>query len=199
MKIGTSTQRPVRRMLPLVVAGVLCLPAGTLCHEIIGHGLTGVALGGRITYVEVLGLRLWPEPGLVGWPAAYGYCGVEDLTPGWREAVMGLGGSVSTLLASLVALAALRIRRWSVWPRVILLAIGLWWVDLLTYTLPVWGLRRSIFWGGRISEPYEAAVMLGVPGGLWQVFVVVACGSCAIAWVWAMRRAWCASATPVSL
>lgn len=199
MKIGTSTQRRRRLILPLVIAGVLCLPAGTLCHEIIGHGLTGVVLGGRITYVEVLGLRLWPKPGLVGWPAAYGYCGVDGLTPEWRKAVMGLGGSISTLLAAILALVTLRVRRWSIWPRAMLLAVGAWWVDLLTYTLPVWGLRRSIFWGGRISEPYEAAVMLGVPGVLWQVFVVVACGACTIAWVRAMWRTWREAWPPPSL
>ena len=51
-------QRAVKRAVQVAVALLLLLALGTACHEMIGHGLTGVLLGGRITYVEVLGLEL---------------------------------------------------------------------------------------------------------------------------------------------
>lgn len=56
------------------------------------------------------------------------------------------------------------------------------WGPLLTYTLPTWGLRRSIFWGGRVAEPCDAAVALGMPRHLFQGCVILI--SLAAAGVW---------------
>jgi hypothetical protein len=47
------------------------------------------------------------------------------------------------------------------------------WLDLLLYTLPSLGIPRYFFWGHLYSEPFEAAVTLGVPGPVFQGFVMV--------------------------
>jgi TRAP-type C4-dicarboxylate transport system permease small subunit len=152
------------------------LAAGTAWHELVGHGLTCVALGGRITYVEILGVELWPSLTCSGWPDAYGHCGVDGLPTPRCEQVVNLAGSVSTWLVSVIAITALWARRWRRLARLIFVCLGTWWIDLLTYTLPSWGFRRSILWGPVYSEPYQAATGLGIPGWIFQA-VVVACSA----------------------
>ncbi len=166
-------QRVVKRAVQATVALLLLLALGTACHEMIGHGLTGVLLGGRITFVEVLGLELWPEFGWGGWPGAYGHCGVADVPTPARGAVVNLAGSMSTWAVSVIAVLLLWLHRWRGFARFILIGLSIWWIDLLTYTLPSWGLRRSILWGPVYSEPYEAATGLGIPGWAFQAFAVV--------------------------
>jgi hypothetical protein len=157
------------------------LPVGTLWHELIGHGLVGIAAGGHLGSITVLGVDLWPP---IQWSGLNGYGACEiDVPTRNGELLMQLGGSMSTLLASMAALLLLHLRRWrSAWARAALLAVGVWWIDILTYTLPTWGLRRSIFWGGRYAEPYEAAVALGIPGPLFQAVVIL--GSLVLAGLW---------------
>jgi len=148
-------------------------PLGVLCHELVGHGLTGVAFGGRIERVEILGLDVWPRLHWAGWQGHYGNCEVRDVASPAGEQWMALGGALSTWAVSVAALVALRLGRWRQPARAVLTCLSLWWIDMLTYTLPSWGLRRSVFWGQRtFSEPYEAAVALGMPGWLFQMVVV---------------------------
>lgn len=178
--IGPSGRQ---RALAGVIAALLCLPAATACHEVIGHGLTGVLAGGRIVSVDILFLQVWPRVRIHPWEGRYGQCSVEGIPSQTGELLMELGGSMSTCIASIVALVLLRVRHWSSpWVRAPLLAVGLWWIDLLTYTLPTWGIRRSILWGDRYAEPYEAAVALGVPGRLFQAGVVILSVTLAIHW-----------------
>jgi hypothetical protein len=56
--------------------------------------------------------------------------------------------------------------------RAALFCLSLWATDLLTFTLPSFGLRRYVWSGTRYSEPYTAAVALGIPGPLFQAFVL---------------------------
>ena len=176
-KNGESTpqQRSRGRLTALVTYALLlalCLPIGTLWHEVVGHGLVGTLAGGRITHVEVLGLDLWPQPRWIGWQGHYGWCDVEGIAGQTGEHLMALAGSLSTWLVAAAATIALYARRWRAWLTPVLVCLSLWWIDLFTYTLPTWGIRRSILWGQVYSEPYEAAVQLGIPGTLFQVFVV---------------------------
>ena len=111
--------------------------------------------------------------------------GIETAT---GDQLMRLGGSMSTWIVSVVAVTLLWLRRWRPWSRAVLLLLGIWWIDLFTYTLPVWGLRRSVLWGGQYAEPFEAAVALGVPGWLFQAFVVGSCIALVVALCFGMRR-----------
>ena len=43
-------------------------------------------------------------------------------------------------------------------------------------SLPTWGLKRSILWGPVYSEPYQAAVGLGINGNAFRAFVLLTCG-----------------------
>lgn len=155
-------------MLPLVA----CLILGTAWHEIMGHGLAALLLGGRIERVEVLGFQGYPALKPVGWKGYYGFCETAGLDQPWKRNLMGLAGSLSTWMVSLVSIAWLGLFHLSPRWRAALFWTSLWWIDIFTYTLPTWGLRRSILWGGRVAEPYDAAVALGVPGLLFQLFVV---------------------------
>jgi len=165
-----------------------CLWLGTLWHEAVGHGLVGLICGGRIADLHVLGLDMYPVLRWVGWQGQYGHCGVVGVRSPRREAVESLGGSVSTYLVAVGAHVLLLARRWGAVGRLILAYLGIWWIDMLTYTLPTWGVRRSILWGGFYSEPYRAAVELGVPGLIFQGFVVSTSALMAAALVHGMVR-----------
>jgi hypothetical protein len=155
---------------------LLFFPFGVLCHELIGHGLVGVIFGGRITEVDILGVRIWPVVRFVGWSGRYGECDVLNMPTRTGEAVMSLGGSMSTFCVATTATFLLWRRRWGNFVRPVLITISLWWIDLFTYMLPSWGLPRSIFWGQRhYSEPFEAAISLGMPGAIFQILVVASC------------------------
>ncbi|RMF85891.1 MAG: hypothetical protein D6744_00600 [Planctomycetota bacterium] len=174
----------MRTAVACAVGLALCLPCGTLCHELLGHGLTGVLLGGRITELHVLGVDLWPRPRWVGWQGYYGWCGVEGLSSDAADAWMGLAGSASTWLVAAVASVALWLRRWRGVARVALVCASLWWIDAATYLLPAFGLKRSILWGGDYAEPYECAMRLGADGPLFLAVVYAGSGLMAAALVW---------------
>ena len=132
-----------------VTLPLLNLIVGTACHEVIGHGMTGLLCGGRIRFVEILGFEVWPRPTWLGWPDAYGHCHIQAIPTHTGELAMRLGGSLSTWLVSVLAITALWVRHWRGLPRLALVCLGTWWIDLLTYTLPSWGFRRSILWACR--------------------------------------------------
>jgi hypothetical protein len=159
-----------------VILVALCVPLGTLWHEIMGHALAGCLARGKVTFVEVLGFELYPRLCWIGWQGHYGCCGVEDLPSAKAEHVVWLAGSMSTWLVSVAATIVLYVRRWRGLWRAVVVCASLWWIDLATYMLPVFGFRRSLIWGGYFSEPYEAAVGLGIPG---PVFLTFALGSSA--------------------
>lgn len=162
----------VRVAITYLVLLAICIPVGTLWHEVIGHGAVGMLMGGRITYVEVLGVAIWPQLRWRGCPDGFGRCSVAGIPTKTRWHLHCLAGSLSTWCVSAIAGALLWVRRWRGLARVIMVCLSLWWFDVLTYTLPSWGLRRFIFWYRVPAEPYNAAVALGIPGPLFQAFAV---------------------------
>lgn len=187
---GSSRPARIRRFLLHVILPIAgCMIVGTAWHEVVGHGLTGVWFGGTITDVEIMGARVYPHFEWRGWSGYYGRIWVDGIDTARGEAWMLLGGAASTWLVSVVAVGLLWMRRWRGWPRRVLAWLGIWWIDLFTYMMPSWGLRRSILWGGTVSEPYEAAVALGAPGWAVQVFVIFSCALLAIALAIRLRRA----------
>jgi hypothetical protein len=174
----TPSERPrissrSRRLLALAIGLPLCHITGTAWHEIVGHGLTGTMFGATITEIHVMGVQLWPSVRWEGWTGQYGSCDMTEIPSAAGRQWMSLGGSLSTWLVAVIAAVLLWSRRWRGWPRFVLLWLSLWWIDMFTYTLPTWGLRRSILWGGTYSEPYEAAVKLGMPGAFFQALVII--------------------------
>lgn len=142
-----------------------------------GHALVGVVYGGRVRQVVVLGTELYPRVAWIGWEGWFGSCHVDGLPSAAAERVVSLAGSVSTWLVSVVACVVLYVRRWRGLARAALVCASLWWIDLVTYLQPALGLRRWLFWGATHSEPYEAAIALGIPGAL---FLTLALGSSAL-------------------
>src|SRR5262245_28528578 len=139
----------VRLLARSVLPAAACLVIGTLWHEVAGHGLAGILAGGRIEHVHVLGMRFGPSITWEGWKGQYGNCEVTGITSERGKHWMALAGSGSTWLVSVIAVALLWCRMWGPRMRFLLAWLGIWWFDLLTYTLPTWGLNRSILWGGR--------------------------------------------------
>ena len=145
---------------------------GLLWHEIIGHGLVGTLAGGQITIIEVLGVNLWPEVHWVGWMGAFAGCEVEFIPTAFGKYLSSLAGSLSTCCVAVLAVILLWIRRWGNLSQIILVCLSLWSFDLLLYILPCWGIPHYIFCGPVRSEPYNAAIKLGIPGPLFQIFAM---------------------------
>jgi hypothetical protein len=147
----------------------------------------GMLCGGHITCVEVLGVELYPKADWIGWQGHYGSCGVEGVSSATGESITWLAGSLSTWLVAVMATVVLYLRRWRGLPRAILVCTSLWWIDLATYLLPVAGFRRSLFWGGYYSEPYEAAVALGIPGAAFLTAALGSSALLAVALAWRLK------------
>ena len=170
----------------VLIAG--CLILGTACHELVGHGLTAVAFGATITDVQILGVRVWPSLDFLGWDGRYGACWWQgDLTESQSNWAL-LCGAGSTWLLALLATILLWCHRWGVWGRWILTGFSIWWLDVLTYTAPSWGLKRSILWGGSTSEPYNAAIGLGCPAWAYQSIVILSSLAMAVATAIRLRQ-----------
>jgi hypothetical protein len=104
--------------------------------------------------------------------AAYAYSqGWED----WRNGLVLLMGSGSTLLLGALALAGLWLFRSRGWLRLLLVAGVLMVEDMLLYaTLPeLFGLRHYVIFGGVKPEPADGAKLLGCPRPLFVVAVVL--------------------------
>jgi hypothetical protein len=163
------------RYLVIALAGLVgCVVFGTLTHELLGHGLVGLLCGGTIEYVDLLGVRFGAGIVWVGADGVFGRCGVQGIQSQSCDQLMRLAGSMSTWLISVLALLFFTRARSAV-GRWMLFFPALWWFDLLTYTLPSFGLRRFALFGRTHREPYDAAVALGIPGPAFQAFVLAAC------------------------
>jgi len=142
-------------------------------HEVVGHCL----LGGRVTLLDLFGVQIWPDFGEPGLRGRVDYVGA----PGSRDFV-SIAGPLSTWCVSVLAVVLLWAKRWKRFMYVTLVCLSLWWYDILTETLSIWGFPRGIwFHKGRFffaysySHPpvhYESAVRLGIPGSLFIIFSI---------------------------
>ena len=160
----------IRLGLTYLLCLAICLPFHILWHEVMGHSLVGVLAGGQVTHVEVLGMKLWPEVCWIGWSGAPGRCGVEGITTAARWDLHLVAGPLSTLSISVLAVFLLWVRRWRGLLRVVLVCLALWWADLLSETMASFGIPRLIFWGPVRPVHFRAAVQLGIPPSLFQIF-----------------------------
>jgi hypothetical protein len=170
MPSAGSSPRFVGRAL--VAWTLLLAPLGVVWHELAGHGLIGLLCGGRITRVQCFGVQFAPSLAWTGLGEGLGAVDVVDLPTRTGENLTQLAGSLSTLLAAAAALWLLRKKRVDGAPRAALAWVGLWSLDIVTFTLPSLGLHRYVWYGTTYSEPYEAAVALGIPGALFQMLAI---------------------------
>ena len=82
-----------RSNIRLVLIFLVCLPFCMLLmavwHEVVGHCLTAILMGGRITLLDLFGVQIWPEFGKPGLPGRMDWVGA----PGSSDFV-GVAGVV---------------------------------------------------------------------------------------------------------
>ncbi len=165
-----------RIALTLACSLLVGLYFGTLVHEL-GHGLTGVVLGGSIEMISVFpGIQVYPTFVYMGWDSVFGRVGAPELSPQWKDSLMMLMGSGSTAIVSylLLLLARLTSRRCKYFCLgCIIVAVIFAWDVILYSTLPLVGLRHGVFIGGQYPEPLEAAESLGASTPLYFIFLTV--------------------------
>lgn len=137
--------------LSIIISAIL----GLLIHEFIGHGLTAIFLGGKITSFGFF------TKGHVG------YITTSGIT-GWKNGIILLMGTLSTLLLGAVILLFRKLN------------VFLWWFgflqpfDFIMYSLAgAVGLKHWIIIGG-IGEPQKALTLLGLPSWIAVLLALIA-------------------------
>lgn len=191
MEIPAKTKRrPAKFFTALQHAAVMAVTFALPIpwHEIAGHGLVGVLCGGRVTRFQLFGWQFFPEFKWTGTREGLGVCDHTGIVTPWCAHLTDLAGSMSTFVVAAMAAYLL----WRFRPRGIsrttLLCLSVWATDLLTFTLPSFGVRRYIWSGTRYSEPYTAATALGIPGPLFQAFVLAGFSAVVLLVVLALTR-----------
>ena len=151
----------------------LCMLLMAVWHEVVGHCLTAILMGGRIILLDLFNVQIWPEFGKPGLPGKMVWVGA----PGSRDFV-GIAGVLSTWCVSVLAVVLLWVRRWKGLRKVILVCLSLWCYDILTETLSIWGFPRAVWFHnwrpylyyGLGTAHYKSALNLGIPGSLFIIF-----------------------------
>ena len=150
----------------------LCMLLMAVWHEVVGHCLTAILMGGRIILLDLFNVQIWPEFGKPGLPGRMDWVGA----PGSRD-LIGIAGPLSTWCVSLIAVILLWVKRWKRLMYVILVCLSLWCYDIFTETLSIWGFPRAIWfynWHPYLyhgeAGHYKSALNLGIPGSLFVIF-----------------------------
>ena len=152
---------------------VLFIPLGLVMdfvHES-GHALWGMAVGGRLTYMQLAYFEIYPKFAVTS-QFVLGCVEVEGLS-GFNYGFMLLGGSMTTNIASwLLAIVLLR-TKFGFKTQLGLRIMGLFGLlDLPFYVIfPQMGLQHWIFLGGCQPEPLMGARMMGIPDPAFHVLV----------------------------
>jgi len=140
-------------LLLLISAGVGALICKVV-HES-GHALTALAFGAKIESVSV------------DFPRKLGFFTVKYSQPAvkWQRGFATLMGTGSTAILAYMLVLATLATRCTLWLRLPVLSVAFVcaWDMFLYATLPLFGLRRGLFIGGRHAEPVYGAEMMGIP------------------------------------
>ncbi|MGB9714603.1 MAG: hypothetical protein ACPLZC_06490 [Candidatus Bathyarchaeales archaeon] len=153
----------------------LFIPLGIVMdftHEL-GHALWGTIMGGTITYMQIAYFQIYPQIAITP-QFVLGSTMMEGLAYGsFAYGMMLLGGSLTTNIASWVLTIILLKTSFGNKKQIALKILGLFGVaDLPFYVVfPQIGLNHWIFLGGSTPEPLIGARMMGVPDGLFYIFV----------------------------
>jgi hypothetical protein len=171
----TWLNKPLNLDTALLVI-VLFLPLGLLMdlvHEC-GHAFWGTLMGGRLTYMQVACLVVYPTLSLTS-NFVLGRVMVSGLSTPFAHGVMSLGGSLSTtILAWALGLLLYKIRLTKK-ARIALNLLGIFgMLDMPFYVVfPQLGLQHWIFLGGSTPEPLIGAQQMGVPEPAFYLFVTL--------------------------
>ncbi len=161
--------KPVLKGVLLVIT---CGFVMALVHEV-GHALWGTLAGGRITFIQVFFLELYPRLAFTR-EFTLGLVRVEGLT-GTSFGTFLVGGSITSNIVSwLLGVMLSRYRHRGSWS-VVLQVLGVYGLlDLPLYVvLPQLGLRHWIVIGGDQPEPLIGARMMGIPDPIFYVLVIL--------------------------
>jgi hypothetical protein len=161
-------------LLPLI----LFIPLGLIMdfvHEF-GHAIWGTAVGGRLTYMQIAYLEIYPRLAITP-QFQLGLTIVDGLTYGsFAYGLMLLGGSMTTNIASwLIAIILLK-KSFEDKTQVALKVFGLFGIlDLPFYVIfPQIGLGHWIFFGGGGGpEPLNGTRMMGIPDPIFYLIVIL--------------------------
>ncbi len=164
-----------RVVVVLILSVIIAVPVGTLVHEL-GHGITAVALGGRIEGIWVWPVRLFPGIQFTGWQLdQFGWCSTSGVESEWGRGLKMLMGSGATSVLAYLLLIVSSLRLRASWLSIGVIAVGtvFAWDIFLYSTLPLAGLQHGVVIGGKSAEPLWGAVGMGVPRWTYFVFLMV--------------------------
>ena len=160
----------------LVLPLVLFIPLGLVMdfvHEF-GHALWGSAVGGRLNYMQIAYLVVYPRLAITP-QFRLGYVEVTGLSTSFKHGLFLMGGSLTTNMVSwLLALILLK-RKFGHRTQVSLKILGFFGLlDLPFYVVfPQMGLRHWIFLGGNWPEPLIGAREMGISDPLFYTVVIL--------------------------
>lgn len=156
----------------LLLALALALPLGLVMdfiHEF-GHAAWGIALGGRLTHMQIVFFEIYPEVAIAQ-QFSLGRTQVTGLTSGFAYGIFLLGGSVTTNIVAWLLGLILVTERFGHRTRLAVKVLELFGLlDLPFYVIfPQIGLLHWIFVGGDKPEPLLGARQIGLPD--WAFYV----------------------------
>ena len=147
-----------RTFLGTLLLLLVSIGFGTLICKIVhesGHALTAFAFGAKIESVKL------------DIPYKFGFFSVKYEQPivKWQKGLTDLMGTGSTTILAYMLVLATLVIRCTLWLRLPVLSVAFVcaWDMFLYATLPLFGLRRGLFIGGRHAEPVCGAEMMGIP------------------------------------
>lgn len=165
--------KPVMKGFLLVIT---CGFVMALVHEL-GHALWGTMVGGRITFIQVFFLELYPRLAFAS-EFVLGLVRVEELI-GAPFGVFLIGGSITTNIVSwFLGVILFRYRRRGP-GSLVLQVLGVYGLlDLPLYVvLPQLGLRHWVIIGGDQPEPLIGARLMGIPDpALYLISILTSVG-----------------------
>jgi len=160
----------------LFLSAVLFIPLGfimDLIHEF-GHALWGIALGGRLVYIQVTYFELYPKIAITS-KFQLGYVVVAGLSSQFKLGLFLLAGSMTTNIASWLIVIILLKKQLGLRTKMAFLIAGLiGLLDLPFYVIfPQIDLRHWIVLGGSTPEPLVGARLMGVSDLVFYFIVLL--------------------------
>ena len=145
----------------------------TFLHEI-GHAIWGIVAGGKLTYMKIAYLEIYPYLTLSS-KFVLGLTIVEGLTTDFARGLFLLGGSVTTNIISWLLALICSLIKHKVKLRITLKILGLFGIlDLPFYVfLPQIGLRHWFILGGKTPEPLLGARKIGISDSTFYIIIIL--------------------------